>query len=71
MQISERDWVYGRSQRLEKIYKIIEANIEVMDKYLESFKGKLIATNKMMWEDTVHFTDDFDRLVETKQHLTY
>jgi DNA helicase-2/ATP-dependent DNA helicase PcrA len=68
MQISERDWVYEK-QRLEKIYKIIEANIEVMDKYLESFKGKLIATNKMMWEDTAHFTDDFDRLVETKQYL--
>ena len=68
MQISEKDWLY-ETERLEKVYIIIQANIEIIDKYLKNIKGDLISTNKLMWENTAHFSDDFDRLVETKQFL--
>jgi DNA helicase-2/ATP-dependent DNA helicase PcrA len=68
MQISERDRIY-ETERLEKVYKIIESNIELMNKYLKNVRGDLVATNRLMWENTAHFLNDFDRLVETKQFL--
>ena len=68
MQISEKDWLY-ETERLEKVYIIIQANIEIIDKYLKNIKGDFISTKKLMCENTDHFSDDFDRLVETKQFL--
>lgn len=68
MQISEMDWSYERN-RLKKVYKIIDANIEIINRYLKNIKGELISTNKLMWENTAHSSDDFDKVVEIKQFL--
>ncbi|TYQ12794.1 UNVERIFIED_CONTAM: DNA helicase-2/ATP-dependent DNA helicase PcrA [Acetivibrio alkalicellulosi] len=68
MQISEIDKKY-EVERLNRVCKIIDTNIEIITKYLENVKGELISTNKLMWENTAHSSDDFDKVVEIKQFL--
>ena len=36
---------------------------------LSGRKKEVISANKEMWEDSIHFTDDFDKLTEMNQHL--
>lgn len=68
MQISEKDWAYEKN-RLEKVCKIIDTNMKIINTYLKNIKGELISTNKLMWENTAPASDDFEKIIEIKQFL--
>lgn len=53
------------AQTLSVIHDLLNTGAEV----LTERKRKLIASRKDMWENTVHFTNDFAKLTEVNQHL--
>lgn len=55
---------------LNETLKFIEGELEIEAYDLADRKGKLIASRKDMWENTVHFTNDFDKLIEMNQYLS-
>ena len=54
---------------LEKIVMFIKNELEIKDTSLTEKKKELIAARKDMWENTVHYTNDFARLTEINQYL--
>lgn len=54
---------------LEKTLAFIRNELEAGTKDLSDRKGKLIASRKDMWENTIHFSTDFARLTEMNQYL--
>jgi len=65
---------YGRNQEEEKAY--LEKALRVISKELrreeELIQGRmkaLVTSGKDMWDDSNHYTDDFDKLVEMNQYL--
>lgn len=55
---------------LEKTVTFIRSELETGAEELSDRKRNLIASRKDMWENTVHFTDDFDKLTEINQYLS-
>lgn len=55
---------------LEETLAFIRSEMEKGIGALADRKGRLIAARKDMWEDTVHFTNDFNKLTEMNQYLT-
>lgn len=54
---------------LEKTINFLEAELSKQVELLASRKNKLIESRRDMWEETVHFSNDFDRLVDSNQYL--
>lgn len=66
---------YEQTLREEKAYlkktvDFIVGELEAKTSDLSDKKKKLISARRDMWENTVHFTNDFARLTEINQHLT-
>lgn len=55
---------------LDKTVEFIRRELDARSEDLSDKKRKLIASRKDMWENTVHFTDDFTRLTEINQYLS-
>lgn len=55
---------------LDKTLNVIKCELEKERKILSERKGRLLQTGKEMWEDTVHFTTDFEKLTEVSQYLS-
>lgn len=55
---------------LKETLAFIKKELENQAGGLSSKKKKLIASRRDMWENTVHFSSDFDRMIEINQHLT-
>ncbi|MHB9095564.1 MAG: HelD family protein [Eubacteriales bacterium] len=55
---------------LEKTVAFIRRELEVEAEGLSDTKRELIASRKDMWENTVHFSNDFARLTEINQYLS-
>ena len=55
---------------LNKTVEFINIELEIEADDLADKKSNLIAARKDMWENTVHFTDDFDKLIEMNQYLS-
>jgi len=55
---------------LEKTLSFIRKDLETETENLSGRKRRLIASRKDMWENTVHFSEDFDRLTEVNQYLS-
>ncbi|MGE4284899.1 MAG: UvrD-helicase domain-containing protein [Clostridia bacterium] len=65
---------YNQSLEQEKEYldmtiNILQSLIKVETDKLTGQKKELISSRKEMWENSVHFSDDFDKLTEMNQHL--
>jgi DNA helicase-2/ATP-dependent DNA helicase PcrA len=54
---------------LEQTLACIQDEIEKGTGSLQSSRNNLIASRKDMWENTVHFSNDFARLTELNQYL--
>lgn len=55
---------------LEKTLTFLKNEIDIKIKALSEQKSDLKALRKDMWENTVHFSNDFARLTEITQYLT-
>ncbi|NLD48010.1 MAG: AAA family ATPase [Clostridiaceae bacterium] len=53
---------------LSEIIELLNRLIEAETKKLINRKKELIDSRKNMWEESVHFSNDFDRLIEMNQH---
>lgn len=65
---------YNQNMGEEKEYlastiELLEHLIETETDNLSGRKKELISSRRDMWENSVHFTDDFDKLTEVNQHL--
>lgn len=60
--IEEKDY-------LEKTISLIEREIQLESEILSKRRKELISARKDMWEDAVHYVDDFEKLTEVTQHL--
>lgn len=58
------------NEYLKKTVDFLKSEIERGDEVLLNRKRKLISSRKEMWEDSVHFTNDFEKLTEVNQHLS-
>ncbi len=54
---------------LEETIDLIKRELALETTALAGKKARLIALGKDMWENTVHFSNDFDRLPEINQYL--
>ena len=66
--------VYDQNAEEEKQYldstiKLLKNLVRLETDKLTGRKRELLSSRKGMWEDSAHFTDDFDRLTEVNQHL--
>jgi len=55
---------------LDKTVAFVKHEIQTRSDDLPIKKKKLLAARKDMWENTVHFSDDFARLTEINQYLS-
>lgn len=55
---------------LKDTLAFIERELKTQTERLASKKRKLIDSRRDMWENTVHFSNDFARLTEMNQHLS-
>jgi DNA helicase-2/ATP-dependent DNA helicase PcrA len=55
---------------LKLVIDLIKTELKRKKELLSDKKARLIASRKDMWEDTVHFSNDFSRLTEINQYLT-
>ncbi|MFZ5642859.1 MAG: HelD family protein [Bacillota bacterium] len=55
---------------LEKTVTFIRRELKAESEYLSGKRSQLIASRRDMWENTAHFTNDFDKLTEINQHLS-
>jgi DNA helicase-2/ATP-dependent DNA helicase PcrA len=54
---------------LEQTLAIIKCELDMENAAVMEQKSKLLALRKDMWENTVHFSNDFDRLPEINHYL--
>lgn len=55
---------------LQKTLKVIEKELEKEDEALEGKFSNVIASRKEMWQESVHFSEDFDRIPEMNHFLS-
>lgn len=54
---------------LENTMSLINKNLDIESNKASKAKEELIYVRRHMWENTVHFIDDIDRLADIKQNL--
>lgn len=60
----------GETAYLIETVNFIQSEINSARQILAQSKDNLIAARQDMWENTVHFSNDFDRLTEINQYLS-
>ncbi|MDP4183186.1 MAG: ATP-dependent DNA helicase, partial [Bacillota bacterium] len=58
----EKEYLYSVNELLQYLLKV------EIDK-LSGVKKEVISFRKDMWENSIHYTNDFDRLTEMNQYL--
>lgn len=57
------------TEYLESTLNYLKSELDKESVLLLDRKDKLIASRREMWEDTVHYVDDFEKLTELNQYL--
>lgn len=55
---------------LERTVKVIEKELKKEEEVLKSKLSDVIASRREMWQESVHFSDDFDRIPEMNHFLS-